>query len=184
MIKNYSKKRKVLLFLFLASGVASLAFVFDYFFIDPIHEGGHLLACWALGIKVVRVDWTRVEFVSVSDWRQNVVGFIGGLSAALFLCVIYVLLSSLLSVLNTRAAHNLRFSRMVSDFSLLAKATVMTDIVFQISGGMLEGISLPMYHQVFGAFTSFVIAWGCACFSLFWQWRSQSSYEVYAGHPD
>ena len=92
MTKQYIKIATVLLFAFLGVGVASLVAVFNYSFISPIHEGGHLLACLALGIKVVRVNWAGVEFVSVSDWRQNVVGLIGGLSAAFFLCLVYVLL--------------------------------------------------------------------------------------------
>jgi len=172
MTKQYNKIATVLLFVFLGAGVASLVAVFDYSFISPIHEVGHLLACLALGIKVVRVNWTGVEFVSVSDWRQNAVGFMGGLSAAFFLCLIYVLLDPLFSVLNMRAAHSLRLSRMVSDFSVLARAAVMTDIMVQITGGMLEGSSLPMYHQVFGSIAfAFVIAWGFSCFSLFWQSR-------------
>jgi hypothetical protein len=67
MAKRYSKKARILLFIFLAVGVASLVVVFDPIFISPIHEGGHLLGCWALGIKVVKIEWTGIEFIQVSD---------------------------------------------------------------------------------------------------------------------
>lgn len=176
MTKQYSKITTVLLFVFLGAGVVSLTAVFDYLFISPIHEGGHLLACLALHIKVIKINWEGIEFVSVSDLRQNVAGFMGEVLAAFFLCLVYVLLEPLFSVLNMQAAHSLRLSRMVSDFSILARACIMTDILVQITGGMLEGSSLPIYHQVFGSMLfTFVIGWGFSCFSLFWQSRKISS---------
>ena len=172
MAKRYSKKARILLFAFLALGVTSLVAGFDPIFVSPIHEGGHLLGCWALGIKVVKIEWTGIEIIQVSGWRQNVVGFMGGFSAVLFLCAVYVLLSGLLKALSGRVTYSLRLSGIVTSFSVLSKAAIMADASVQATGGILEGTSLPIYHQVFGPISFvFIITLAFSCFSLLWQLR-------------
>jgi hypothetical protein len=96
----------------------------------------------------------------------------GGVSAALFLCSVYVLLSGLLKALSGRVAYSLRLSGIVTSFSVLSEAAIMADLMVQITGGILEGTSLPIYHQVFGpmAFV-FIITLAFSCFSLLWQLR-------------
>jgi hypothetical protein len=175
MTKQYSTIELVLLFLSLGVGVAASVTVFDIVLISPTHEGSHLLGCLIFGIKPLRLTWTGIDFIPVSDWRQNVVGSMGGLSAALFLYSIYVFLDPLFSVLKTLAAHRPRFSEIISAFSILAKLVVVTDIMVQITGGILEGSSLLIYHKVFGhmVFGS-VITWGFSCLSIFWLSRKES----------
>lgn len=179
MVKQLGKKAMILLFAFFSLGITSLVATFDYVFVSPIHEGGHLLGCWALGIRVSKVGWTQIEFVPVSDLRQNVVGLMGGFSAALFLCLIYVLLGRVFKALSVRAANNTRLSETVLSFSVLVKAAVMADTIVQFSGGALEGTSLPTYHQIFGyAPFVFIITWAVSCLSLFWQLRNLAKLSI------
>ncbi len=175
MPKKYSTTELVLLVLSLGVGVAASVTAFDTVLISPTHEGSHLLGCLVFGIKPIRLTWTGVEFIPVSDWRQNVVGFMGGFSGVLFLYSIYVLLGPVFSILKMRAAHRLRLSEIVSAFSILARAIAVTDIMVQITAGILEGSSLLIYHKVFGSmiFAS-VITWGFSCLSLFWLSRKES----------
>ncbi len=160
--------RKIAVFFWSALFVTCVVSLFDLLLISPIHEGGHLLGCSILGIKVLRLTWTGVKFVPVSDWRQNVVGSMGGITAAVVVCLIYVLLT-----------HS-RLSRMVSKFPMLTRAILVTDIMVQITSAVLEGSSLPMYHQVFGLVPfAFVITWGFSSFSVSWQSRKNLSVESF-----
>lgn len=172
MAKQPSMKIRILLFAFLTVGIASLAIVLDYVYVSPIHESGHLLGCWALGVRVVKVEWTRTEFVPVFDWRENVIGFMGGFWAALLQCSVYFVIGSIFRALSRRSSYSARLQGIVTNFSVIIEAAIMTDILAQITGGIFEGASLTIYRQTFGngAF-AFTVAVVFAVFSLFLQLR-------------
>jgi len=167
-----SWKAAIALFACFAPCVPFLAVAFGYCFITPIHECGHLLACRVLGIQVVKVNWANVESMRVAGWRENVMGFMGGFSAASALCLIYVLVGRTFNMVSGRVAFRPRLSVIVASFSALIKAAVMVNIMVEVTSGILEGLLfLSVYRQVFGWPSGFIILLAFSCFSLFWQLR-------------
>jgi hypothetical protein len=161
-----------LFFIALAIFVCLALSLYDFLLVTPIHERGHLFGCWIFGLKVIKVAWSSVEFVPVSDWRDNAVGFMGGLFGTLFSLLMYLLLSVMFKLLDWRVRYRVRLSVFVANFFVVAKSVVMADILIDIIAGIFEGSSLSLYHQVFGP-TAYVlsIAFAFSCISLFWQLR-------------
>lgn len=171
MTRQLSWKATIALFAFLLF-LPLFATAFGYCFIVPIHECGHLLACWALGIRVVKTNWVSVESVRVAGWRANVIGFMGGFPAALVLCLIYVLVGQTFNAVRERIAFRPRLSGIAAIFSVLIKAAVMVDIMVEVTSGILEGLLfLSVYHQIGGWPSGFILVLAFSCFSLFWQLR-------------
>jgi uncharacterized membrane protein YozB (DUF420 family) len=125
--------------------VSILAIIFDVSLTSPIHELGHLLACLALGVRVVSVGWNQILFASVSDWRQNIIGFSGGLLAVLFLFCLYVSLRSGLSHLHPKTKIGIL---RVNYFYLLIKSVFLADIMVEFLGATLEGANFSAYESI------------------------------------
>jgi len=122
-----------------------LAIIFDLSLTSPIHEFGHFLACLALGVRVVSVGWNQILFASVSDWRQNVIGFSGGLIAVLFLVCLYILSALGFSRFHPQTKKGIL---MIDYFSLLVKSTLLADLMTQLTGAALEGTNLSVYQSL------------------------------------
>jgi hypothetical protein len=170
--KKVKSSLRFLFFIILAIFVCLALSIYDFVLVTPIHEHGHLLGCWIFGLKVIKVTWSSVEFIPVHDWRDNIVGFMGGLFGASFSLLVYLLLSVMFKLLDWRVRYRVRLSVSVANFFVVAKSVVMADILMDIIAGIFEGSSLSLYHQVFGT-TVYVlsIAFAFSCLSLFWQSR-------------
>lgn len=123
--------------------ISLFAIIFDLSLTSPVHEFGHFLACLALGVRVHSIGWNRIVFASVSDWRQNVIGYSGGLFAVLFLLCLYILSTVSLSHIHPQTKRGVLVTNY---FALLVKATLLTDMMVQLTGATLEGTNLPAYQ--------------------------------------
>jgi len=123
--------------------ISLLAIVFDLSLTSPIHEFGHFFACLALGVKVNSIGWNQIIFTSVSDWRQNIIGFSGGLFAVLFLLCLYIL-----SVVGFHhfQPQTKKGILMINYFSLLIKSILLADMMVQLTGATFEGTALSIYQ--------------------------------------
>ncbi len=122
--------------------VSLLSIVFDLSLTSPIHEFGHFFACLLLGVKVNSIGWGQIVFTSVSDWRQNLIGYSGGLFAAVFLSCLFVLLGFGFSRFHPQT---MKGTVLTNYFSLLVKSIILTDLMVQLTGASFEGTNLPFY---------------------------------------
>jgi hypothetical protein len=165
-------KRTILMSACLALFLPFIVVAFEWFIFSPIHEYGHVLACQALGVHVVRAERAYVEWWSASaDWRENIIGFMGGFVAALVLCLIYVPVTIVFNRLGKLTAPHRRLHRLIRGSSALVKAGVMVDILTQAMAALLEGSSNSVYRQVISMPFIYVVTWAFSWLCLFWQLR-------------
>jgi uncharacterized membrane protein YozB (DUF420 family) len=123
--------------------ISILVIVFDLSLTSPIHEFGHFFACLALGVEVNSIGWNQIIFTSVSDWRQNIIGFSGGLFAAFFLFCLYILSVVGFSHFQPQTKKGIL---MINYFSLLVKSILLADMMVQLTGAAFEGTDLSIYQ--------------------------------------
>lgn len=136
-------RRNALLFSIIFE-ISIFAIIFDLSLTSPVHELGHFLACLTLGVSVYSIEWNRLVHASVSDWRQNVIGYSGGLFAVLFLLCLYILSTVSLSHIHPQTKRGMIITNY---FTLFVKATILTDMIMQFIGAAMEGTNPATYES-------------------------------------
>ena len=121
---------------------------FDYLLVSPFHELGHALAAYMLGIKIVRIGWSWIQYVPSPNWYANVIaGMAGGLFAAFVLCIYYIGFSRALNRLINHIKQT-ESRRVFTGARLALRIIIMADLLSQLSLGILEGIFNPLYRAL------------------------------------
>jgi len=145
-------KSKYARFLVLLILVFLISFLFvillDKLFISPCHELGHYLAGLALGIPITRVEWDKTYYIAPSDWRENVMGFSGGLFAVLILSLLYVIMYKCQKKLMSQTMHKRK--RYFVNLILFFRVVVLADWMLQLTAGIWEGLNKNIYQQFVG----------------------------------
>jgi hypothetical protein len=161
-------------FFFFASLLfAFSAILFGMFFFAPVHETGHVFGALLVGEKILHIDWWHsVQLIASSDWRDVVVGFMGGFTSCVSASLVYIVPAQILKVLRRRRFPFLGVSEMMGELSLLAvKVTLMVVASTEFVFAVLEGFFPSFYSQ----FTSpknpyvFFMVWIFSLLSLFLQ---------------
>lgn len=125
---------------------------FGFYVVTPIHELGHVLSALALGIKIEKVEWWSKTVTSpLSDWRLHVVGSAGGLTAFVFLVLLYMGVRRFVTYLHSKKVPSIGRLQLIMTFSLLAETVVLTDLMLEFTFGLLEGTNLEIYHLFVGS---------------------------------
>jgi len=117
---------------------------FDGGAISPIHELGHATAAVLLGIRIIRIEWGSVQYVVTNDWRENVVGYSGGLFATSVLVLLYVIIKRAKLLLEKREIRA-KLKRRLVGATIVLQMVVIADAIAQLTISVLEGSFYDAY---------------------------------------
>lgn len=140
---------------------------FDAAAISPIHELGHATAAVLLGIRIIRIEWSEVQYVTTNDWRENVAGYSGGLFATVFLVLLYMIIKRTKLVL-VRREMRAKLKRRLAGITIMLQTILLADIMMQLTSSVFEGSIHDVYTEL-GAnipalFTIIMISTGISVF--------------------
>jgi len=125
---------------------AFLTTLFVGFLFSPIHEIGHALACRAFGVRIIKIEWTRISFATPADWRVELaIAYAGGLFAAFCLSITYMLVSRFTTRLSYRVTQR---TNKFHSFAVVFKTAVLAILLTEFTNGIFEGTAGDSYVQI------------------------------------
>ena len=119
---------------------------FDYLLTSPFHELGHALVGLILGVQITRIEWGRTHYISSHDWRENIMGYAGGLFATLFLMLLYVIMKRAKPLLVKREMR-VRLKQGLLGATIMLQIIILADVMMQLTASVLEG-SIKDFYDV------------------------------------
>ena len=119
----------------------------DSSFTSPFHELGHAAVGTMLGVQVTRIEWGRTYYISPNDWRENIMGFAGGIIGALALTVLYMIANDGLEFFANRVTRE-RLKRVFISAKFSIKIAATADLMVQLTAGVLEGSNKKLYDGI------------------------------------
>ena len=142
-----SRLKFVLVYILITFLLSLVVIGFDWMTISPIHELGHVAAAVLLGIRIIRIEWTKVRFITTNDWRENVLGYSGGLFATFFLVLLYLVVKRAKLLLLKREMR-VKLKRRLVVAVIMLQIIILTDLMMQLTASILEGSVREIYFAL------------------------------------
>jgi hypothetical protein len=134
-----SKAWRLVIYVLFTLGFTFFLGIFEVIFGSWLHELGHALTTWSVGATVIKIEWGRTCIETTYPWQRTIINFGGGLFAAFFLFLVYLLLTKKGKSIDTHK-HILR------DAVLSLRVILLAGTIDELADGILEGGFQAIYR--------------------------------------